>query len=338
MHASKNQNVNYYERNDNVRIVFAGTPEVALPTVRLLAEHYELCGILTNAPRAKGRKKQALPSDVSAECQRLKAEGLLAESVPIFECEKLDADIYGKIKALNADILVCFAYGKIFKEDFLSLFAYGGINIHPSLLPRWRGATPVPAVLRAGDTISGVTIQKIAKKADTGDIIAQTEMPVLPTDTTGRLLERSGIEGASLLQKVLQDFPSCLEKAVPQNNADATYCTVLQKSDGKIDWNMPAITIERTIRAFTPWPLCFCFWGETKINILEAHLYDGDAVDASDKAPAGFVCGVDPQHGILIQSVDGILAVTRLQKQSKKDLPWKDFLNGSAGIIGSQLS
>lgn len=317
-----------------MRIFFAGSPEVAVPSLNILAEKHVLCGVLTNPPAAKGRRSKKTPTAVDAAVKHLKEQGVLAQDIPVFTPPTITRVLHESVAAIQPDMLVCFAYGKMFSAAFLQLFPHGSINIHPSLLPRWRGATPVPAVLLAGDTTSGITIQKLAKKMDTGDILAQKSTPVYADDTADTLLARSGAEAAVLLNAVLEDTGRFWHNAKKQNENQATYCSLLNKDDGKINWAHAAAFIERKIRAFTPWPGCFSFINGTKVAILEAVVYSSSSTTQKGTA-FGTVLGVDSQEGILVQTGAGVLAVRRLQKQSKKPLAWKDFLNGSPNFVTS---
>lgn len=316
-----------------MRILFAGTPACAVPALKLLAENFELCGILTNPPAPAGRSKKLMSSAVALAAEELKTRGILAKTIPILTPQKLDTRFREETAGLNPDLLVCFAYGKIFGPKTMEIFPQGGINIHPSLLPRWRGSAPVPAALLAGDEFTGVSIQTIAPKTDSGKILAVNRIKIEPTDTAETLLERCAESCRPLLMSVLLDFENMLKNAKPQNEKDAVYSSMLKKEDGYIDWRSSATQIERQLRAFSPWPGCFTYKGGEKINIIEAKVYSASMDAILNDKKAGAILGTDKHSGILVLTGKGILSVSILQKQTKNKLFWKDFLNGSPSFL-----
>lgn len=319
-----------------MNVFFAGTPECAIPALQAIAKVYPLAGVLTAPPARVGRGKNYAESAVAQAVAELKAQGLIAQKVPVFTPEKLNADFREAVTACQPDILVCFAYGKIFGPKTLALFPKNALNIHPSLLPRWRGPSPVPAAILAGDGITGVTVQYMAQEMDTGDIVIQKELPIEPYDTTETLLSRCAELGASLIIQALSMVETNSVAAAPQNHEAASYCTMMQKDSGLLYWQDDAVAIDRKIRAYTPWPGAFTYWGTTKLSILHAHPYTGSAAEETPETP-GLVLGIDRREGILIQAGKGVLAVQVLQKETKKAMQWKDFLNGAAGFIGDTL-
>jgi len=319
-----------------MRVFFAGTADCAVPALRAVAERYPIAGILTAPPARAGRGKKYVPSAIAIAADTLKAAGDIPVETPVLIPEKLDAYFRARVSALQPDIMVCFAYGKIFGPKALTLFPKGALNIHPSLLPRWRGPSPVPAAILAGDTVTGITVQYMAREMDAGDVIIQKEMPIEPFDTTESLLLRCAELGAELIIQALAMAETNSVCAVPQNNAEASYCSMLQKDSGLIDWRNSAAAIDRKIRAYTAWPGAFTRWKGGNLAILQAHSYTGTAVPERPDS-AGLVLGVDKREGILIQTGDGILAVRMLQRETKKAMQWKDFLNGVSDFIGSLL-
>ena len=319
-----------------MRIFFAGTPECALPALRSLAERYPIVGILTGLPAPVGRGKKTAESAVARAAMELKEKGIIPADTPVLMPEKLNAEFRAAVAALQPDLLVCFAYGKIFGAQTLALFPRGAVNIHPSLLPRWRGPSPVPAALAAGDAVTGVTVQYMAERMDAGDIILQKELPVEADDTTETLLARCAQLSASLIIEAVEQIQNGTVHPVPQDEHTASYCRLLQKDDGELCWQESAQCIDRKIRAYTPWPGAFTQWNGTALAILKAHPYTGSAV-AEQHGEIGRVLGCDKREGILVQTGEGILAVQILQRETKKAMQWKDFLNGAAGFTGSYL-
>ncbi len=309
-----------------MRVLFAGTPEIAVPSLERLAGESTVCGVLTNPDTVKGRGKKLLPPPVKVKAVEL--------GIPVLQFDSLGKAAREAVKLLHPDILAVFAYGRIFGEKFLSLFAYGGINVHPSLLPKYRGSSPILSAIRDGESETGITIQKIALEMDTGDIIRQIVIPLSGTETTASLSRLAAERGASLLVKVLTDMEKGVFPSRPQDEEKATYCRKITKEDGRIHWEESAVLIERKIRAFTPWPGSFTTFKGKKLNIVTA--YHDPARKNSGDTP-GKVTGVDKTRGILVQTGEGVLVVTSLQLQSRKVMDWKTFVNGTPQIIGSTV-
>jgi methionyl-tRNA formyltransferase len=319
-------------------MLFAGSPAIAVPSLEALAglcledPAFRLVGLLTNPDARRGRGGKAAPSDVSA------AAGALGVSPVQLKPEKIDAAVREAVAALAPDLLVSFAYGRIFGPRFLSLFPLGGINAHPSLLPRHRGATPIPAAILGRDRETGVSVQRLAPEMDAGDILAQERIPLTGRETTLSLSGIAAEKGAELLVRVIRDIE--LDRAVEtrQNDDEATYCSVIGKDDGLIDWAQGAAELDAKIRAYTPWPLCRTAHRGQELYILEASPYEGAAGSPRDAAAPGTVLAADGEAGILVQTGNGVLAVSRLQYAAKKALPWRDFLNGARDFVGSRLA
>lgn len=310
-----------------MKILFAGSPDIAVPALDAVAGSFDVCAVLTNPDRTAGRGKRKAGPPVKA-----KAESL---GLPVLQPESLNSDFRAQISQLKPDVLVVVAYGKIFGPKFLSLFPLGGINLHPSLLPQYRGPAPLPAAILNGETETGVTIQRIGRAMDSGDIIAQKKFSIEETDTTGTLVAEAAALGAGLLTNVLHDIENGRVQSKAQDDGKATYCRLIEKSDGCIDWHRSAVHISRMVRAYNPWPTAYTMYKGKKLAILKSHVYRGNTVAATG-AP-GLVAGVDTAEGILIQTKSGILAVEQLQLQSRKALEWKAFLNGTADFAGSML-
>ena len=240
-----------------MNVFFAGTPECAIPALQAIAQAYPLAGVLTAPPARVGRGKKYAESAIAQAVAELKERGIIAQEVPVFTPEKLNTNFREAVAALRPDIMVCFAYGKIFGPKTLALFPHGALNIHPSLLPRWRGPSPVPAAILAGDSVTGVTVQYMAQEMDAGDIVIQKDLPVEPSDTTETLLTRCAELGASLIVQALKAVEMGSVTATPQNHTAATYCTLLEKDSGLLCWQDDAAAIDRKIRAYTPWPGAF---------------------------------------------------------------------------------
>ncbi|OQY33371.1 MAG: methionyl-tRNA formyltransferase [Spirochaetaceae bacterium 4572_59] len=308
-----------------MRVLFAGTPDIAVPSLKTLAASHTVVAVLTNPDKTKGRGRKVMVSHVK--------EAALELDLPLLQPYKLDADLRDAVAALKPDLLVCIAYGKIFRQVFLDLFPLGGINLHPSRLPDLRGPSPLNSIILRGDKESAVTVQKLALQMDSGDILLQETLPITDRETTATLTEKVAELGAGYLQEVLGKMEEGTISARQQDHDAATFCSLIGKNDGLIDWQDSAVHLDRIIRAYTPWPHGFSGWNGQRLNILEAH----PVADRTSDAPPGTVTGMDKKDGILIQTGEGLLAVTRLQLQSKKPLDFKSFLNGTKDFIASVL-
>jgi methionyl-tRNA formyltransferase len=304
----------------------------------------EVVGALTNPDTPKGRRGTPEPTEVGAAAEALSA-ALRERGKPglaVLKPEKLDAGAREAAGALKPDLLVSFAYGRIFGPRFLDLFPLGGINIHPSLLPKYRGPTPIQAAILNRDAETGVSIQRLALEMDAGDILARERFPLTGRETAASLSGIAAQRSAALLVPLVRQLAGGGIAGTPQNHAEAVYCRLLTKEDGRIDWNAGAPEIDARIRAFTPWPLCLTRHGEADLYILEGRPREDagppDAAISAGKPAPGTVLGIDKGRGILIQTGNGIYAAQRLQYRTKKALEWRSFLNGAPGFIGSRLT
>ena len=317
-----------YNTSTTMRILFAGSPEIALPSLRLLAQNGRVCGVLTAPDRPAGRGRKMSPPPVKALA--------LEFGLPVLQPARLDKEARDAVKALKPDLLAVFAYSKIFGPKLLSLFRQGAVNIHPSLLPKYRGPAPIPAAILAGETQTGVTVQYVGLEMDSGDILLQKEVRLEANESAGEVGSRVAPLGAELLAQAVSLLENGKAQPVPQDEAQATYCRMLTKEDGRIEWNQPAVQISRLVRAYNPWPVAFTSFNDQKLSILRARVVEADS-DGYAEDPPGKVVGIDKTIGILIKTYQGILSVEELQLQSRKALGWKEFLNGTPGFAGSVL-
>ena len=309
-----------------MRIMFAGTPAFALPALDVLADD-ELCAVLTAPDRPAGRRGTPQPSPVKRRA--------LARALPVLQPPLIGRSFSAQVALLQPDLLVAVAYGKIFRPYFLEVFARGGVNVHPSLLPELRGPAPIPAAILAGMARTGVTVQRLAPALDAGDVLAQRAVALDHTETTASLAPRLAQLGAELLRAVVDAIAAGREVARRQEEAAATYCGLLAKEDGRIDWRQPAAAIERAVRAYQPWPRAFTTWAGRQLTIREAALAASRAGQSS--ATPGEVLTVDRRRGILVQAGEQALWLRNLQLQGRKPLPWHAFANGHPDILGARL-
>ncbi len=321
-----------------MRILYAGSPNIsAVPLEYLLKEgKHEVVAVLTNPPSMQGRSKELVPTPVALTAMEENKKRSASAQIPILTPQKLDAPVRNYIQALGCDILVCFAYGKIFGPKFLALFPKGGINLHPSLLPKYRGCAPVPAAIINRDAETGITVQGLAQKMDCGDIFLQEKIPLEERETAKTLLDKVSSMGGFMISSVLTQIEEGKENPIKQQEDKACYCTLLCKSDGCIDWEQSALDIDARIRAFTPWPGAYTLVQGRVLKIHNAFVYEKETIPEASGVSNGTVLAVDKAKGILVKTGKGILVLTDLQWQSKKVMHWKDFLNGTENFIGMQ--
>jgi len=318
-----------------MRVLFAGSPAIAIPSLKAIAEGHELAGVLCNPPSPQGRGKEILPTPVAQAVSQM-SKG----AIPLFEFEKLGPAERQQIAQLKPDILVAFAYGKLFGPKFLDLFPMGGINIHPSLLPRHRGSSPIQQAILDGDIKTGVSVQRIALEMDSGELFAVEEIALDGRETASWLSERCASIGSRLCTKVLEAIEKGKAVSQPQKG-EPSYCRKIKKEDGLIDWTKPARELDAMIRAFDPWPGSYSFLNGLRLNVLAAEPYVGSLAQADGEALPnalpGTIIGLDKACGIIVSTGKGLLALTTLQISGRKALSYKDFANGLRKISGLVL-
>jgi methionyl-tRNA formyltransferase len=321
-----------------VRVLFAGSPDIAIPSLVRISFEHEVVGILTNPESRKGRGLEFELTPLAAT-----AEAVFRGAVPILAFERLGPEARAAVAALKPDILVSYAYGRIFGPKFLALFPKGGVNVHPSLLPKYRGSSPIPCAILNRDRETGITVQRLAPEMDTGDILGVQRIPLSGLETSEDLAEVAAIMGADILSHVLEGIEKGREIAVPQEG-EASYCSMLRKEDGLIDWNASCLDIDAKVRGYYPWPGAYTFLRGQRLGVLETFPYPHVTFAAPggldfefEAAPNGTVLGLDRSRGIMIQTKDGLLAFRRLQIQHKKALPYREFANGMRDLAGTVL-
>ena len=327
-----------------MKILYAGSPSAARITLEYLVENqqqsgFEVAGVLSNPPTAKGRHKTPTPTPV--------AEFALSKGLPVFTPEHLDSAARQQIAPLGADLLVCFAYGHIFGPKFLELFPMGGINLHPSFLPKYRGCTPVQQAIIEGDEQLGISIQTLSLKMDEGDILKQDSVNITEQDTTESLLNYTALAGAKLVCSIIKESAAQGEliKGTPQAKDNISYTNTITKEMARINWSESAQTISRKIRAYYPDPCCWCLeQNDSPLKIAQAHeLASAEAQPVmDDKLFQGFSYGKvlaynKGNSGIYVKTGDGILCITKLQRQGKNMMNYKDFMNGAKDFTGTVL-
>jgi len=319
-----------------MRVLFAGSPEIAVPALRALASSpHSVVGVLTN-PEAKTGRGLRLSDTPVAEA----AVELWGKTVPILTFESLKTEAREAISALAPDILVSFAYGRIFGPKFMALFERGGINVHPSLLPRWRGSSPIQHAILARDAETGISVQLLAPEMDTGDILLSRRFELNGRETARTLSEFCAEAAAPMVVEALDAIEAGRAEPLSQRG-EATYCGKIAKEDGRIDWTSASLEIDAKMRAFDPWPGSFTFFKQMRLSILEAEPADdfipgNGAGHVTNPAP-GTIIAVSAQRGIIVAAGQGFIAVRRLQLATRKAAGHRDFANGVRELVGTVL-
>ena len=311
-----------------MRLLFAGSPELAVPSLEGLAREHEIRAVLTNPDRPVGRGRDPEPTAVKKKALEL--------GLPVLHPGQWEPDLNARVLELNPELLVVVAFGTILRNDFLQLFPRGGINLHASLLPKYRGPSPITAVILAGESETGLTVQRLAAKMDAGDILAVRRVSLSGRETTGSLSVRLAQLGPGLLLDTLAGIPcSDPPAAVPQDETQATYCRLVRKEDGRIDWRLPAEALERMIRAYDPWPRAFSTFRGRKLVLRSGGVYPQEV--GSGGGAEGLVLEADSRYGILVKTGRGLLYADTLQLEGRNPLDWRSFLNGHRELIGATL-
>lgn len=317
--------------SESVRIVYAGTPDFAVaPLVSLLASGYEVVAVYTQPDRPAGRGREPRPSPVKQKA--------LEYQIPVLQPESLKSQAaQDALRELNPDLMVVTAYGLLLPQAVLEIPRLGCINVHASMLPRWRGAAPIQRAILAGDRQTGITIMQMDQGLDTGDMLA-TQTCSISDDETGAILhDRLMVMGAETLMDMLPDFIAGKVTPQKQNEALATYAHKLSKQEAEIDWSLPAAQIDRAVRAYNAWPVAFTYW--RKKNQHEAlRIWQAEVLLVTSNAVAGTVlhCG---REGIEVATGEGVLRLLQVQPSGKKTMAAADFANAhhlDGQILGAE--
>lgn len=311
-----------------MRLVFAGTPDFAATALTaLLGTHHTIVGVYSQPDRPAGRGRKLQPSPVK--------QVALDNAIPVFQPESLKTpEAQQELADLQPDVMIVAAYGLILPEAVLAIPAHGCLNIHASLLPRWRGAAPIHRAIAAGDEVTGITIMQMNKGLDTGAMLLKTQTTIEATDTGGSLHDRLADMGGNAIIQALNMLERCELNGDVQNDEQACYAHKLTKEEGHIDWSQSASTIERLVRAFNPWPGTYTDLEQQRLRIHEAN-----ANDENSQKPAGTVLRRE-REGIDIACGAGTLRVTRLQLPGSRAQSVNDLINGGKQLLlpGQELN
>jgi len=290
-----------------------GSPTFAVPALKAVAAHFPVVGVVTQPDRPAGRGREMKSPAVKVAALDL--------GFPIIQPTKINSpEAMDQLRSWAPDLIVVAAFGQILRQDLLSLPLHGCINIHGSLLPRWRGAAPIQAAILAGDAETGITIMKMDPGIDTGPLLSQRQIRIMTDETAGTLFKKLAAFGAELLVETLPHYLSGKLLPQPQPEAGITHAPMLKKEDGRLDFNQPAVALERRVRAMNPWPGAFFDWKGAPLKVLSAH-------PSEEKSPGcGTRFAVDGYPAI--GTSEGCLILNEVQPAGKKPMPGKAFLAG----------
>jgi methionyl-tRNA formyltransferase len=307
------------------RVAFMGTPEYALPSLNVLAQEHQVVLVVTQPDRRQGRGRKLVYSPVKAYA--------LEHDLPVWQPPTLRSPkaVEG-LRAAGADVYVTAAIGLILPPAVLALPPHGCLNVHASLLPRWRGAAPIAAAILHGDGETGVTLMQTDEGLDTGPIVAQASCPIRPDDTTASLTPRLAELGAELVSATLPRWLAGEIEPQPQPEEGVTLAPRLSKRDGQIDWQQPAVQIERAIRAYTPWPGTFTTYKGQRLLVLQAKALP----EWQGTGQPGQVIAL-PEERVAVVTGEGALDLIEIQQAGRSAMSPQAFARGHSDLIGSTL-
>lgn len=312
-----------------LKIIFMGTPDFSIPSIEAVYNSgNELIAVITQPDKPKGRGKQMAPPPIKEWAEK--------RGLPVYQPQRIRGDIHfiEKIAGMAPDLVVTAAFGQILPKDFLDIPRLGCINVHASLLPEYRGASPIQQVLIDGKEETGISLMYMDVGMDTGDVILQEKIQIGHDWDAGRLHDELSVLGGSVLARGLKLFEEGRPKGTPQDNTKATYCSKIDKSMGEINWDNSASSIRNLVRGLTPWPGAYTFLNGQRLKVwkVEEGVYSTD-----NEAFPGTVLASDEQNGLLVRCGDGVLRITQLQGPGSRSMSDMDYLRGKPIEVGTLL-
>ncbi len=299
-----------------MKVIFMGTPDFAVPTLEALDKEHDVSLVITQADKPRGRGKKMMPPPVKAKALEL--------GLDVYQPEDINTDeSIEKIKEINPDIIVVVAYGQILKEEILNLPKYKCVNVHASLLPKYRGAAPLNWVVIDGEEKTGVTIMEMSKGLDTGDMLSKCELVIGEDMTAGEVHDTLMEDGSELLIKTLKSIEEGTVTKEPQNHDESTYAPMMDKKLGQIDWSKSAQDIKNLVRGTFPWPSAYFKYDGENVKVLEV-----DVIDQSKDGEVGKVVEVN-ENGIVINAGQDAVVLKKVQFPGKKAVSVEDYLRGN---------
>jgi methionyl-tRNA formyltransferase len=309
---------------EKAKVVFMGTPEFAVPSLKALVEAgYRVPSVITQPDRPAGRGKKLKPPPVKVEAERL--------GIPVYQPEKVkdNEELKELLEKISPDLIVVAAYGKILPDWLLNLPKKGVVNVHASLLPKYRGASPIQSALLSGERETGITIMEVIPQLDAGPIISQERVEITEKDDARSLHDKLSKLGAELLIKTLPDYLSGEITPTPQKEEEATYCTQIKKEMGRIDWRESAQRIFNKVRAFTPWPSAYAYFNGRLVKITKARPVEGEG-EPGEVIRAG--------KELVVATGKGALKVERIKPEGRKEITGEEFVRGYRVKAGDRFS
>lgn len=309
-----------------MRMVFMGTPDFAVNSLeRLIEDGHDIVGVFTQPDKPQGRKMKLTPPPVK--------QLALTHNIPVFQPDTFkNKSQLALLRELNPEVIVVVAYGKLLPSYVLDLPKYGCINVHGSLLPKYRGAAPVQWMVLNGETTAGVTTMYMDRGLDTGDILLTSETEIGENETAGELFDRLAAMGAALISETIKRLPEGIERK-SQDDSQSTYVSVLDKKMCMVDWNKPAQEVHNKIRGLDPWPVAVTTCDDMRLKLFQSRM-----TDQTTELPAGSVTEANPKTGLFVACGDGrVLQITEVQMVGKKRMPVTDYLRGHGMEPGTVL-
>lgn len=302
-----------------MRVIFMGTPDFAVGTLEaLVAAGHDVCLAVTQPDKPKGRGKEMQFTAVK--------EAAMKHNIPVYQPVKVrQPECVAELKSYQADVIVVVAFGQILPKEILDMTPYGCINVHASLLPKYRGAAPIQWAIISGETVTGVTTMQMDEGLDTGDMILKTEIPITEEETGDSLHDKLGAAGASLCVETLEALEDGTAVFTHQGETTTSYAKMLSKQMGNIDWNQSAVQIERLVRGLNSWPSAYTHWGDKVLKIWKAKAMPSE--DITQDVKPGTVLKIS-KDSFWVQTGEGVLCVNELQIPGKKRMETSAFLRG----------
>lgn len=308
-----------------MKIAFMGTPDFAVTSLcKLIEKGYQVEMVVTQPDRPRGRGKKVQPPPVKLLAQEHGISIAQPESVK-------DKGFIEELRDINPDVIVVVAFGQILPEEILNLPPLGCVNVHASLLPKYRGAAPINWSIINGERFTGITTMYMDKGMDTGDMVYQQRIEIGPEETAGQLHDRLAALGAEVLVKTLEDIIKGTAPRIPQNHSQATYAPQLSRDDGRVDWNQPAEKIYNLIRGTDPWPGCFTFYEGIRMKIWKAKVLNIDSV-----GQAGTIINIS-SDGLTVKAGKGQIAIQEIQMPSSRRMTVEEYIRGNSLLPGKIL-
>ena len=308
-----------------MKIIFMGTPDFSAVVFEKLNSVYPVSAVVTGVDKPVGRKMVLTPCP-------LKVAAMNA-GVPVLQYERVSRQGIEDIEALNPDLVITAAFGQILSDRFLAIPKHGVINVHASLLPKHRGASPIQSAMLAGDKVTGITIMKTVKEVDAGDMLLKREIEISPEDYADTLFDKMAVIGGEAVVEAVRLIESGEAVFTPQNHDEATHCIKITKAEGQIDFSKDGVALRNFVHAMNPWPSVYTFVGGKQLKVIDLIPVEDDS-----DVETGTVIYADRQHGIVVKCADGAVRLTRIQIEGKGKTDDLSFLNGNKDIaVGVKL-